>query len=171
MFIDCDYRFMIVSYENYYKNSDNFNKKCDLMIFDEGHRLKNKNSKLLKKIKMAKCKKRVLLTGTPLQNNLGELYTCISLVNPIFFQSQSLFRNVFQKPIIAGMAKNASHEERQLALSRTGELALRIKEFSLRRKADVLEQYLPKKKEFQIFFKLSPIQATIYEKLMKKKAS
>ena len=36
MFIDCDYRFMIVSYENYYKNSDNFNKKCDLMIFDEG---------------------------------------------------------------------------------------------------------------------------------------
>ena len=85
MFIDCDYRFMIVSYENYYKNSDNFNKKCDLMIFDEGHRLKNKNSKLLKKIKMAKCKKRVLLTGTPLQNNLGELYTCISLVNPIFF--------------------------------------------------------------------------------------
>ena len=69
------------------------------------------------------------------------------------------------------MAKNASHEERYLALSRTGELALRIKEFSLRRKADVLEQYLPKKKEFQIFFKLSPIQATIYEKLMKKKAS
>jgi ATP-dependent DNA helicase len=41
------------------------------MIFDEGHRLKNKNSKLLKKIKLAKCKKRVLLTGTPLQNNLG----------------------------------------------------------------------------------------------------
>ncbi len=108
------------------------------MIFDEGHRLKNKKSKLFRKIQGSKCKKRILLTGTPIQNNLDELYTCISLVNPSFFESESVFKNVFQKPIIFGMAKTASRELRTLALSRTAELADLIKEFSLRRKADVL---------------------------------
>lgn len=44
------------------------------------------------------------------------------------------------------MAKNATPDERTLAVNRTRELANRIKEFSLRRKADVLEQYLPKKR-------------------------
>lgn len=85
MFIDYDYRFLIVSYENFYKNSDALSKKCELLIFDEGHRLKNKKSKFFKKIQSFKCKKRILLTGTPLQNNLNELYTCIAIVNPYFF--------------------------------------------------------------------------------------
>jgi chromodomain-helicase-DNA-binding protein 4 len=44
--------------------------KCDLIIFDEGHRMKNKKSKLLLKLKSFKCEKRILLTGTPIQNNL-----------------------------------------------------------------------------------------------------
>lgn len=71
MFIDYDYRFLIVSYENFYKNSEALSKKCELLIFDEGHRLKNKKSKFFKKIQSFKCKKRILLTGTPLQNNLN----------------------------------------------------------------------------------------------------
>jgi SNF2 family DNA or RNA helicase len=49
---------------------DILNKKCDLIVFDEGHRLKNKNSKVYRKILTFGCKKRILLTGTPLQNNL-----------------------------------------------------------------------------------------------------
>jgi SNF2 family DNA or RNA helicase len=60
------------------------------------------------------------------------------------------------------MAKWASKEQRGLALSRTAELANLIREFSLRRKADVLESYLPKKREYQIFFKLTPLQLTLY---------
>lgn len=87
MFTDYEYRFLVVSYENFLKNADALNKKCELLIFDEGHRLKNKKSKLFKKIQTFKCKKRILLTGTPLQNNLDELYTCIALVNPSFFDS------------------------------------------------------------------------------------
>lgn len=44
--------------------------KSDLIIFDEGHRMKNKKSKLLLKLRTFKCDKRILLTGTPIQNNL-----------------------------------------------------------------------------------------------------
>lgn len=69
-FVDYDYRFLIISYENFYKHSEALSKKSDLLIFDEGHRLKNKKSKFIKKIQTFKCKKRILLTGTPLQNNL-----------------------------------------------------------------------------------------------------
>ena len=109
-----------------------------------------------------KCKKRILLTGTPIQNNLSELYTCIMLVNPSFFDSETIFKNVFQKPIIAGMAKWAPPELRSLAMVRTAELATLIKGFSLRRKADVLEGYLPKKREYQVFLKLTPLQLSLY---------
>jgi SNF2 family DNA or RNA helicase len=85
MFVDYEYRVLIISYENFYKNSEELSKKCQLLVFDEGHRLKNKKSKFFKKIQNFKCKKRILLTGTPLQNNLDELYTCIAIVNPLFF--------------------------------------------------------------------------------------
>jgi SNF2 family DNA or RNA helicase len=70
MFTDYEYRFLITSYENLNKYSEVLSKKCDFLIFDEGHRLKNKKSKLFKKLQTFKCKKRLLLTGTPLQNNL-----------------------------------------------------------------------------------------------------
>ena len=85
MFTEYEYRCLVASYEHFYKYSEKLSAKCDLMVFDEGHRLKNKKSKMFKKILAFKCKKRVLLTGTPIQNNLEELYTCIMLVNPSFF--------------------------------------------------------------------------------------
>ena len=49
------------------------------------------------------------------------------LVNPSYFESEAMFKNVFQKPILSGMAKSADKEQRALALSRTAELASLIK--------------------------------------------
>lgn len=54
----------------------------DLMIFDEGHRLKNQNIKLVSDIKKMTKPIKVILTGTPLQNRLEELFNCIDIVNP-----------------------------------------------------------------------------------------
>lgn len=86
-FASNQYRMLVLSYEGFYRFIDILDRKCDLIVFDEGHRLKNKNSKVYKKILNFSCRKRVLLTGTPLQNNLEELYTCISVVNPSMFSS------------------------------------------------------------------------------------
>lgn len=69
-FASNQYRMLVLSYEGFYRFIDILEKKCDLIVFDEGHRLKNKNSKSYKKILNFSCRKRVLLTGTPLQNNL-----------------------------------------------------------------------------------------------------
>jgi DNA repair and recombination protein RAD54B len=54
-------------------------------------------------------------------------------------------------------------------LKRTAELASRIKQFSLRRRADVLEKYLPTKRECLVFLKVSTLQGIIYERIKKKK--
>jgi DNA repair and recombination RAD54-like protein len=126
-FASNEYRLFVLSYEGFYRFVDVLDRKCDLIVFDEGHRLKNKNSKVYKKLFNFTCRKRVLLTGTPLQNNLDELYTCISMVNPNLFPSEQTFKNIFQKPIFNGMAKNASQRERTIAIERTLELANRIK--------------------------------------------
>ena len=107
---------LVLSYEGFYRFIDILDRKCDLIVFDEGHRLKNKNSKVYKKILNFTCRKRVLLTGTPLQNNLDELYTCISIVNPSLFSSEQLFKNVFQKPILNGMAKKATELSKKIAV-------------------------------------------------------
>jgi SNF2 family DNA or RNA helicase len=82
--------------------------RCDLLIFDEGHRMKNRKSKLLLKLKAFRCDRRILLTGTLIQNNLTELFTCISIINPKVFGSETVFRNVFQRPILEGLGKKAT---------------------------------------------------------------
>jgi len=57
--------------------SKKLEKSCDLLIFDEGHRLKNLNNKSYQKFIGFGCKRRILLSGTPLQNNLDEFYSCV----------------------------------------------------------------------------------------------
>lgn len=57
---------MITSYETFRNISDKIDKIIDLMIFDEGHRLKNNNIKTVQTLSSLKCKRRVILTGTPI---------------------------------------------------------------------------------------------------------
>lgn len=84
----------------------------------------------------------------------------------MLFPSDSLFSNIFKLPILNGMKKNSTSEQRQLAYERSKELTERVKEFSLRRKADVLEKILPDKKEYHIFLKLTPLQQKLYEEVL-----
>ena len=60
---------------------------CDLLVFDEGHRLKNDRTKTMKILSKFQCSRRIILTGTPLQNKLDEFYNCVTFVNPSVFSS------------------------------------------------------------------------------------
>ncbi|KAI4376193.1 hypothetical protein MLD38_013983 [Melastoma candidum] len=68
----------------------------ECMIVDEGHRLKNKDSKLFLALKQYSCKHRVLLTGTPLQNNLDELFMLMHFLDDGKFGSLEEFREEFK---------------------------------------------------------------------------
>lgn len=74
---------MIISYEQLRVHMKLLNDaKFDLMICDEGHRLKNPESQTTKSLESIQCEHRIVLTGTPFQNNFNEYYTLINFVNP-----------------------------------------------------------------------------------------
>lgn len=78
------------------------------LICDEGHTLKNSKSQLSKVISKIKTKRRIMMTGTPMQNNLKEYYCMINLVKPNLLGSEAEFANQFINPITAGQTRDSS---------------------------------------------------------------
>ena len=70
----------------------------DMLIVDEGHRLKNAESRLAEILRSYRFKHRVLLTGTPIQNSLGELWSLLNFVLPRVFNSSETFDEWFAAP-------------------------------------------------------------------------
>jgi SNF2 family DNA or RNA helicase len=76
---------LIISYEMFRKHSARLNltPKLDIILCDEGHRLKNATgTKTITALAECKAKKRIVLSGTPIQNDLDELYAVVSFVTP-----------------------------------------------------------------------------------------
>ena len=65
------------------------------LVVDEGHRLKNRNCRLIKELKQLPSASRLLLTGTPIQNSLDELWSLLNFVNPMIFDSLEIFQSWF----------------------------------------------------------------------------
>ena len=78
---------LIVSYETFRLHAEKFDRDdaCDLLIADEAHRLKNAETLTYTALSNLRCKRRVLLSGTPMQNNLEEFFAMVDLINPVFF--------------------------------------------------------------------------------------
>jgi SNF2 family DNA or RNA helicase len=109
------YRCLLTSYEVFRKQVDKLNGYCDLLILDEGHRMKNQINKTFQCFIQFNCKRRIILTGTPLQNRLEELYACCDFINPGIFPNLNSFRKVFITPIVAGLKNTANREAQSLA--------------------------------------------------------
>ncbi|CAI5759067.1 unnamed protein product [Candida verbasci] len=94
------YQILIINYE---KLSTCFqelsNVKFDLLVCDEGHRLKNKDSKVLQNLTSLNIPKRIILTGTPIQNELLEFYTLVNFLNPGVLPDLKTFQKKFVCPI------------------------------------------------------------------------
>lgn len=84
---------LIISYELALRSIDRLSKiKFDLLVCDEAHRLKNKDGKLRTKLHSLGIGRRLLLTGTPLQNDLDEFFSLLDFVRPGAFGSVTGFR-------------------------------------------------------------------------------
>jgi SNF2 family DNA or RNA helicase len=114
------------------------------LIIDEGHRLKNKDSKLTKALsKYYNAPRRLLLSGTPLQNNLAELWSLLNFLLPQIFKSADSFDEWFAKPFAASGEKiELSQEERMLIVQRLHKV---LRPFLLRRLKSEVENQLPEK--------------------------
>lgn len=89
-----------------------------LVVCDEGHRLKSKDTKTTKCFDLLQTRRRVLLSGTPIQNDLREFYTMVDFVYPGLFDKYSVFKRVFEDPIMRSRLQHCSEEARALGLAR-----------------------------------------------------
>ena len=84
----------------------------DMVILDEGHRIKNPETKVNKSLKKIATHRKVILTGYPFQNNMEEYYSMIDFVRPGYLGSPSEFRDQFGGPIKNGQLKDALREDK-----------------------------------------------------------
>eukprot|EP00899_Mesostigma_viride_P018681 jgi/Mesvir1/26814/Mv20575-RA.3 len=161
-----DFPVMVTSYEIVINDIAYFSKfTWKYIIVDEGHRLKNFDCKLLRELRRVPTLNKMLLTGTPLQNNLDELWSLLNFIMPQVFQSLQQFQSWFA---FTG-AKGGLSEELILAEQRRNvvtKLHSVLRPFLLRRcKADV-EKSLPKKREFLLYAAMSPQQVEFRDALL-----
>uniref|UniRef100_A0A6Q2Z9Q5 DNA helicase n=1 Tax=Esox lucius TaxID=8010 RepID=A0A6Q2Z9Q5_ESOLU len=133
--------------------------KLKYAVFDEGHMLKNMNSLRYRHLMAINAEHRLLLTGTPLQNNLLELISLLNFIMPSMFSSSTTQ--------IAKMFSMKSHEEQsRFERDRIAQAKLIMKPFILRRvKNEVLKQ-LPAKEEKLLFCPMSEKQQQLYQKMV-----
>jgi RAD54-like protein 2 len=138
----------------------------DLVICDEGHRIKNSHASISQVLKQIKTKRRVVLTGYPLQNNLMEYWCMVDFVRPNFLGTKTEFSNMFERPIQNGQCIDSTPKDRRLMKHRAHVLHEQLKGFVQRRGHKVLQESLPKKSEHVLFIRMTPIQRQLYSRFM-----
>ncbi|KAG6541996.1 hypothetical protein Mapa_016633 [Marchantia paleacea] len=162
---------LVTSYELLRKHNDDLRSaKAELLVCDEAHRLKNcAGNKTIDALLALKCSMKVLLTGTPVQNDLMEFYAMLDFANKDLLGPLSAFKRLFADPIQKSRDRNASDEEKNLGRTRSTELQYRTRSFILQRSADVNLMYLPVKTELIVFCKLRPPQISLYHEFLESK--
>ncbi|KAJ7019581.1 SNF2 family DNA-dependent ATPase [Mycena alexandri] len=132
------------------------------IVVDEGHRLKNMHCALMREVKRYSSAGRMVLTGTPLHNNLAELWSLLNFILPDIFDDVDAFQEWFSLPRMSALLPSA----RMGTFIST--LHTILKPFLLRRmKADVLGSALPPKKSYVLYARLSARQHEAYEAVLK----
>ncbi|OTF71814.1 TATA-binding protein-associated factor 172-like protein [Euroglyphus maynei] len=139
-------------------------------ILDEGHVIKNGKTKLAKSIKTLRANHRLILTGTPIQNNVLELWSLFDFLMPGFLGTERQFMARYSKPILASRDAKSSSKEQEAGVLAMESLHRQVLPFILRRmKEDVLKD-LPPKIMQDYYCELSPLQAQLYEDFYKSRA-
>ncbi|CAL9753894.1 unnamed protein product [Musa acuminata subsp. burmannicoides] len=141
------FQVLIISYETFRMHSSKFEKggSCDLLICDEAHRLKNDQTLTNRALASLPCKRRILLSGTPMQNDLEEFFAMVDFTNPGILGDATYFRKYYEIPVVSGREPTATLEERKLGIERSAELSAKVNQFILRRTNTLLSNHLPPK--------------------------
>ncbi|OQV22475.1 Helicase ARIP4 [Hypsibius exemplaris] len=136
-----------------------------IVICDEGHRIKSADAAVTKVLKKVKTRRRIILTGYPLQNNLMEYWCMIDFVRPFLLGNEAEFSNLFKNPIENGQCKDSTERDRKVMRQRTYILQRTLCRIVQRRDSRPLIAELPKKREFALIFKQTPSQANLCKNL------
>jgi len=136
------------------------------IIIDEGHRIKNLDCRLIRELQQFQSANRLLITGTPLQNNLTELWSLLHFLLPTVFDKLSTFESWFD---FSGLKDKSSYEqllseERQQYLVKS--LHAILKPFLLRRVKTDVENAMPRKREYVLYAPLTAMQRELYQAIL-----
>ncbi|KAE9418527.1 hypothetical protein Angca_004286 [Angiostrongylus cantonensis] len=134
----------------------------DMVVCDEGHKIKNLNTDIAAALGAIHTKRRIVLTGYPLQNNLMEYYCMVDFVRPDFLGSKKTFSIQFERPIKNGQCIDSTARDIKIARQRIHVLNNMLKGFIQRRTHHLLKAILPEAKEFVLLLRKSPLQHVLY---------
>lgn len=135
------------------------------IVVDEGHRLKNFNCKLVKELKQYPSESRLILTGTPLQNNLTELWSLLNFLLPEAFSDLEHFQSMFDFSDVQDKDGHKQFMSKERQQRTVASLHAILKPFLLRRVKNDVEQNLPKKREYILYAPLTLVQKELYRKI------
>uniref|UniRef100_A0A8C3MHH5 Uncharacterized protein n=1 Tax=Geospiza parvula TaxID=87175 RepID=A0A8C3MHH5_GEOPR len=146
---------------------DEFNRiEWSAVIVDEAHRIKNPKAQITQTMKSLKCRVRIGLTGTILQNNMKELWCVMDWAVPGLLGSRVHFKKKFSDPVEHGQRHTAT--KRELATGRKAmvKLARIMSGWFLRRTKALISDQLPKKEDRMVFCSLTEFQRAVYQAVL-----
>ncbi|CDO96475.1 unnamed protein product [Kluyveromyces dobzhanskii CBS 2104] len=156
--LTCDFDVLITSYEMVLKEKLTLKRFAwEYILIDEAHRIKNEQSALSQVIRLFFSKNRLLITGTPLQNNLHELWALLNFLLPDVFGDSEVFDEWFQQ--------NDKEEDQEVVVQQLHSV---LQPFLLRRVKSEVEKSLLPKKEINLYVGMTDMQIQWYKSLLEK---
>jgi SNF2 family DNA or RNA helicase len=141
---------------------------ADLVIADEAHTIKNAKSKVSQVLELIDTKRRIALTGSPLQNNLDEYWVMVNWVKRLFLYTPQEYKRIFVVPIKAGSNKDASNFQILQMKKRTHVLYRKLTPIVHRKDNSELRNALNPKREFILSIKMTSFQKFLYKYYLSK---
>ncbi|KAA8908314.1 hypothetical protein TRICI_004800 [Trichomonascus ciferrii] len=158
---DSPFHVLITSYQLVVADAQYFQRiRWQYMILDEAQAIKSSNSARWKSLLDFQCRNRLLLTGTPIQNSMHELWALLHFIMPSLFDSHEEFSDWFSKDIESHATTNSQLNEQQLK-----RLHMILKPFMLRRVKKNVQQELGDKVEVDVYCDLTNRQRVLYKML------
>ena len=149
------YDILLTTYPLIVRDKEKFDEEKFLyIILDEAQKIKNPKTKMTIAIKTFDCDYRLALSGTPIENHLGELWSIFSFLMPGFLDTLSFFKNYYQTPI-----------EKENNMTRQDLLNKRVKPFMIRRTKEKVADELPEKSIIVKYTQFSDKQTALYESI------
>ncbi|XP_024362916.1 SNF2 domain-containing protein ENL1 isoform X1 [Physcomitrium patens] len=151
----------------------------DYIILDEGHLVKNPNTQRAKSLRAIPAAHRIVISGTPIQNHLQEMWALFDFCCPNLLGDRKEFREKYERQILAGTDKNASDRQKRIGIQVAEELRQKFAPYFLRRlKSEVFpesnnleERKLSKKNDLIVWLPLSKCQERLYRAFLNSNAA
>ncbi|CAD8104118.1 unnamed protein product [Paramecium sonneborni] len=162
-----EYDVIVASYECVINNERILKRyRYEYLVIDEAHKLKNEESLFFTTLKRLSSRFRLLLTGTPLQNNPHELWSLLNYLMPQLFASSEAFDQWFNINRLISEKEILQEKFEKRNLNMIDKAKSIIQAFMLRRTKQEVDLGIPPKKEIHLYVQLTPLQKTHYRNII-----